>query len=332
MFQYKQLSRVEVERFETPYNENFLEIHLVDRSVDPTAGDGGSAWQPVHCVMPARYCQFAERIRNLTVYEDDVWIVTFPKAGTTWAQEMLWLIDHNLDYKTATAVDLQQRSIFLEVFGFVTNIDLPDSITLVEEMPRPRHIKTHLPLALLPRELWTINPKIVYVARNPKDVTTSFMHHYRHLHGFKGLKQDFLDGILQDRIIYCPQVKHATEFWRVANHRRHVLFLHFEDMKRNLSAVLRQVCAFMGKTYSKKQLAHLEEHLSFEKMKNNKSANNQALVIQFSAAIGKNSNQFTFMRKGQIGAYRNELPEDFSTKFDELISVQLSDTDFRYRE
>lgn len=158
------------------------------------------------------------------------------------------------------------RGNIFRLFAFVTKVEIPDTITLVEKMQRPRHIKTHLPLALLPKNLWIVKPKIVYVARNPKDVTISFMHHYKFLHGFEGSKQDFLDGIIMDQLIYCPQVKHATEFWRVAN-REHVLFLHFEDMKLKMADVLDKVCEFFGKSFSADQLMQLERHLSFDVMK-----------------------------------------------------------------
>lgn len=111
MFRYNLLDHNEVKRFETPYNENFMEVHLEDTSVNPS---GNQCWQPVHCIMPSKYRLHADRIRNLPVYEDDVWIVTFPKAGTTWTQEMVWLIDHDLDYNTASSVNLTERSVFLE--------------------------------------------------------------------------------------------------------------------------------------------------------------------------------------------------------------------------
>lgn len=327
MFRYISLNPDEVKRFETPFNEEFTEVHLNDTSVNPS---GDPSWKPVHCIMPAKYRQYADRIRNLTVYEDDVWVVTYLKSGTTWTQEMVWLIDHDLDYKTASAVDLTERSVFLEVVSFVTNIDPGDTISQVEQLPRPRHIKSHLPLALLPKQLWTVKPKIIYTARNPKDVTTSLMHHYKHLHGFKGSTQDFLDGILADKIIYCPLVKHATEFWAVS-HRDHVLFLHYEDMKKNLAQVIRQVCQFFGKSFTPTQLLELEQHLSFESMKANNTANNQTLVKQMEMATGVSTN-FRFMRKGQVGGYKDELSAEFVSKLDELIRDQLIGTGFEYRE
>ncbi|XP_062549712.1 luciferin sulfotransferase-like [Armigeres subalbatus] len=327
MFRYETLNRDEVKRFETPFNENFTEVHLEDTSVNPS---GNPSWKPVHCVMPSMYQKYADRIRELTVYDDDVWIVTFPKAGTTWTQEMVWLIHHDLDYEKASAVNLTERSIFLELCTFCSNVDLPDTIAQVEHLPRPRHIKSHLPLALLPKQLWMVKPKIIYTARNPKDVTTSFMHHYKNMHGFKGPREDFLDGILADKLVYCPQIKHVTEFWAVA-HLPNVLFLNFEDMKRNMPAVLRKVCDFFGKSYSPSQLAELNTHLTFDTMKQNNSANNQILVTGIQDAMGI-TNDFKFMRKGQVGGYKDELPAEFIDKMNNFIEEQLQGTTFKYKE
>lgn len=73
-----------------------------------------SPWQPEPCLLVRKYQQFAERIRDFPVYPDDIWIVTYPKCGTTWAQEMIWLLAHNLDYQAAKSVDINKRSPYLE--------------------------------------------------------------------------------------------------------------------------------------------------------------------------------------------------------------------------
>ena len=42
-----------------------------------------------------------EELYNHPLDPRDVWVVTSPKSGTTWTQEMVWLLDNNLDYEGA---------------------------------------------------------------------------------------------------------------------------------------------------------------------------------------------------------------------------------------
>lgn len=74
-----------------------------------------------------------------------------------------------------------------------------DSFDIVERLPRPRFIKSHLHYSLLPKGLKNQNsPKIIYVARNPKDACISFYHHRRLLDGYKGTLEDFVDAFTTD--------------------------------------------------------------------------------------------------------------------------------------
>jgi len=67
------------------------------------------------CVMIQKYMnQFADRVKKLKIYGDDVWVVTFPKCGTTWTQEMVWLINNDLNYEKAFDENLNERFPFLE--------------------------------------------------------------------------------------------------------------------------------------------------------------------------------------------------------------------------
>lgn len=65
-------------------------------------------------IMPAKYQQFAEQIYNFQARSDDVWICTSPRSGTTWTQEMIWLICNNLDYQTALTTPLNSRFPYFE--------------------------------------------------------------------------------------------------------------------------------------------------------------------------------------------------------------------------
>lgn len=45
---------------------------------------------------------------------------------------------------------------------------------LLSDVPSPRFIKSHLPLSLLPPNI--LDAKMIYVARDPRDVAVSFYH------------------------------------------------------------------------------------------------------------------------------------------------------------
>lgn len=329
MFTFKPLTSKLAQAVQVPINGPLIEVHLNDQSHLPKGTRNVAAYS----VLTDNYKASAARITNLVVYEDDLWIVTAPKCGTTWTQEMMWLLDHNLDYAAAAEVNLIERSIFLEFCAIVPQIE-EDTIAAVERMDRPRHIKSHLPMALLPKQLWTVRPRIVYCARNPKDMVTSFYHHYCHLHGYPGTKEAFLEAILHDQVMFQPQIPHTLDFWSIRN-EPNVLFLHFEEMKRNMAAVLVRASRFLDKSYTKEQLAQLENHLSFDVMKNNNAANHTILLEQMQALNGRDdvkTSSFRFMRKGKIGSHREELTVEYIARLDAYIERQLHGTDFRFME
>lgn len=100
MFKYKPLDSEVVRKIDCPGCEKHVEVTCIATQQS--------------CVMIEKYIQFAERIKNLTVYEDDVWVVSFPKCGTTWTQEMVWLLNNDLDYERAKSENILFRFPFLE--------------------------------------------------------------------------------------------------------------------------------------------------------------------------------------------------------------------------
>jgi hypothetical protein len=146
MYTVEELNSDIARSVETECTDDFVKI----RSADGTQ----------HCIMPRKFVETAlERIKNMEIYEDDLWIVSYAKCGTTWTQEMLWMINNNLDYEGSKAEDLFLRYPFLEWAAIIKNFET-DYVEMCANLPRPRHIKSHLPLFLLPEKLWTVKPKV----------------------------------------------------------------------------------------------------------------------------------------------------------------------------
>ena len=48
-------------------------------------------------VMPRYFAEtMAHRVYNFHVREDDIWVVSYPKTGTTLTLEMVWMIVNNM--------------------------------------------------------------------------------------------------------------------------------------------------------------------------------------------------------------------------------------------
>ena len=48
--------------------------------------------EPGDVYMTKKFALLAEAVYNMEVRPDDVWIVTYPKCGTTWTQELVWQV------------------------------------------------------------------------------------------------------------------------------------------------------------------------------------------------------------------------------------------------
>ncbi|XP_039746649.1 luciferin sulfotransferase-like [Pararge aegeria] len=285
------------------------------------------------------YLSGAARIYNFPLSSEDTFVITYPKSGTTLTQELVWLLGNNLDYEKAESININERFPFLEISAML-NIDefpltadlkkelkkslIPVTLEQIEEMPSPRFIKSHLPLSLLPPSLLDTT-KVVYIARDPRDVAVSYYKFQQFLNIVPPEKEfkQYWKFFMSNQIMWTPYFEHVLEAWEQRKHPN-MLFLFYEDMLKDLTGAVRRVADFYGKTLLDDQVNNLARHLDFDTFKKNKSVNMEDLK-----KTGIYSSDGAFIRKGKAGGWRNYFDEEMSAQADEWIAKHLSDTDFR---
>lgn len=64
------------------------------------------------CILPQRFRDICDKVKNLKIRDDDVFLCSFPRTGSTWLQEILWLLGNDLDFEKARNV-IQQVCVIM---------------------------------------------------------------------------------------------------------------------------------------------------------------------------------------------------------------------------
>ncbi|XP_077988512.1 sulfotransferase 1B1-like [Glandiceps talaboti] len=258
-------------------------------------------------------------LRDFEVREDDVYLVTYPKAGTTWLQELVSLICNHGNPNDVIDIPLDVRVPHLEItvpMDREGKMTAPPAYLNIKTMESPRLIKTHLPKNLLPRQLHEKRPKIIYLARNPKDLAVSFFHFYKINPFLKTYNawETFLMDFMKGDVIYGKWSDHALSWWK-NRQDENVLFLKYEDMKRDLSTAVVQISEFLGEALDTSAVRRVVDHCSFESMKKNP----MATKVYLCAALGIDPHvDSPFVRKGKVGGWRDVFTVAQNEVFDEV--------------
>lgn len=301
---------------------------------------------PTHLVAPSTI----EAMKTWQARSDDVFILSYAKAGTTWTQEIVSAICNNGDLVQVNKIHSEYRVPFLEATMFTStkDIDVPPTHEIINKMraSSPRVIKSHLPGHLLPPDVIRKKSRIVYVARNPKDVAVS----YYHFHNFNpsmpayATWDEFFEDFHSGNITFGPWWKHYLDYWNLAC-EPNVLFIKFEDMKKDLKSIVQKTAKFLGYTFTDDVIDSIVHHCTFDNMKENPMTNPDTLynaykrlteetvpnVLKENETNGtENSEKASFMRKGRVGDWKNHFSKVQNEAMDTLIREKLGESGLQF--
>jgi len=198
---------------------------------------------------------------------EDVFVVTQMKCGTTWMQQIVYEV---LSHGDGDLTDSGHGHLYA-VSPWIEAIDgVP-----VQEAPvigkrgknAKRLIKTHLPRGLCP---YSEKAKYIYVARHPVSCFASTVDFYQLMAGpLAPLRAELLDWFLSDSMWWSPWPDHVAGWWDRSREAGNVLFVHFEEMKKDLEGVIRRVAQFLGETLNEEELEKGSARSNFHYMKAN---------------------------------------------------------------
>jgi hypothetical protein len=255
----------------------------------------------------------AERIQllNLRHFEfvprpDDIFIVTYPRSGTTWMQMILYQLttDGNMDFPHINEYCPWFEESVRSADGFEGRLS-------------PRSFKSHLSYRQIPK-----GPgKYIYIARDGKDVAVSYFHFFRSHFGFHGTFDEFFDLFMRGKVEGGSWFEHVRGWWQHRNDPN-VLFLRYEDLLHDLEGCLRRIIAFCDLEVEPARFPTILERCSFAFMKANESKFDYQLGVLWEQGVRWNA----FIRQGRAGAWKGTLSSRQAARFDKLFRSQLGRT------
>jgi len=168
--------------------------------------------------------------RGLTVFPDDVFLVSYPRSGNTWTRFLIG----NLLSQGAPVTFSNIESRIPEIYF---NRD-----RFLRQLPRPRMLKSHEPFQ-------PHYPRVIYIVRDPRDVAVSFYHHNVKA---RNIPDDYPMADFVPRFI-AGEFDRKFGSWRdnvlswitLRGNTPDFLMLRYEDMKRDTVSALSTIAGFL---------------------------------------------------------------------------------------
>jgi hypothetical protein len=277
---------------------------------------------PKHFKRATSIKEMHERMENFSTAEGwqrameykpsptDVFIVTPPKCGTTWMQQ----IAHGL--RTRGSMD------FDEITRMVPWIDMAHDMGIDLHAPQaadPRVFKTHRKLNEVPR-----GGKYIVIVRDPGDALLSDYHFLGDMFFDKNsvsleefAREDFIPG----RDVH----KHILAFW---GRRRDadILPLCFENMKADLPGTIEKVAEFIGIPLDQElreivlrqsDIKFMQEHKEQFEDHILRKARSEAMRLPLDGQLNK-------VRNGQVGESKKHVPEDIRMELEAVWQQEIT--------
>jgi hypothetical protein len=226
--------------------------------------------------------------RNLTVYSDDVFIVSYPKSGNTWSRFLIGNLLHP-----------QEPANFANI-----NRIIPDpealSVRQLSHLARPRILKSHQYFD--PRY-----QRVIYIVRDPRDVALSQYHFQikRRVIANGHPVEQFVDRFITGATgIYGSWGENVGSWIATRHASSDFLLVRYEDLITDAIHEMERIAHFLGIAATRQIIAQAVERSSATQMR--KLETDQSRMW----STTKDTRQdIPFVRAAAAGGWKSELSE-----------------------
>jgi Sulfotransferase domain len=228
--------------------------------------------------------------RGLTVFPDDVFLVSYPRSGNTWTRFLIG----NLIYTDEPITFANVESRIPEIYLF--------NDPALRKLPRPRVLKSHEYFD--PRYRTTI-----YIVRDPRDVAVSTYHYSIKR---RNIAEDcsiaeFVPRFLAGEFFvnWGTWAEHVGSWYATRRGKKDFLLLQYENMLQDPVRELKKVSALLQIPADSERLNRAVELSSARRMQELEQAQGKEWKLTQNTRLDK-----PFVRKAKQGTWREELPAD----------------------
>ncbi|XP_059642403.1 flavonol sulfotransferase-like [Cornus florida] len=260
----------------------------------------------------------------------DIIVASTPKSGTTWLKALTYAIVTRSQYGSQEVnpllVTLPHDCVpFLE-------LDILQNPTDHHDDPKLPLRATHIPYTSLPASITSAGCKIVYIYRDPKDVFVSFWCFLAEGKDTEISLEETFDQFCKGVSGFGPYWDHVLGYWKASLEMpERVLFLKYEEMKKETLFHVKQLAQFMGYPFSSEEesqgavkkiidLCSFENLSNLEVNKTGKHNEHTPFAIENKA----------FFRKGKVGDWKNHLTAEMIHRIDQITAQKLHGTGLTY--
>jgi hypothetical protein len=235
--------------------------------------------------------------RNLAVYPDDTFIVSYPRSGNTWTRFLI-----------ANLIHPEEPATFSNIERLVPDSEAQSSRYL-KRIARPRVIKSH-------QYFDHRYKKVIYIVRDPRDVALSyydFQRKYRHIDDEYPLTR-YVSDFVSGRMIsadYGTWAENVASWIFTRGKSNDFLLLRYEDMLNNSVRELGRIAAFLRIEADNNRLAQIVAACSAQRMRNLEQTEGDQWV-----STKNRRKDIPFVRAAGSGTWLALLPRESVTEIE----------------